>query len=441
MKTSRMGKSAMAAVVLALAHTTSAHTWVEQLMRIASNGTLVGEPGFIRSYTPRTDPAFHDSEMSYLIPPNGRPTGNKILETDNICHPSQTVGTQSAGFPVLTTAPGDFISLRYLENGHVSLPQNQKGKPLNRGTMYIYGTDQATNNDTLLAIHKVWTPDGQGGDKRGRLLATRNYDDNQCYQVNGGEISTERQKEFFNNNEELWCQADIQLPSDLKVGSTYTLYWVWDWPTFSTDDVPTSESNGTITLTEMYTSCADISLVDPCSIDSPACAGINGTKSALTLASLANTFVKGQPYQESAILSQLEKGNFAVAVPGIEGTNGAADGDSTDGSSSDSDSATTLKTKTRHSHQKTVTVTEGIATVTVTQYVDSSTLAEATSTATVTEGVSTVVVTRFEEATAPVGTASTPVETGAAPLVTSVTPFMARRARWSSGKRSLLGPH
>ena len=55
---------------------------------------------------------------------------------------------------------------------------------------------------------------------------------------------------------DLWCQADITIPSSVPAPGVYTLYWVWDWPTaIGTIGQP----NG---LLEIYTTCIDINLVE-----------------------------------------------------------------------------------------------------------------------------------------------------------------------------------
>ena len=206
----------------------------------------------------RTNPAFGDPAMSYLIPPNGRAGGNEILPTDKICKTSQQDQKQTDGSPRLKAAAGSFVALRYQENGHVSLPETQLGKPENRGNVYIYGTTEPKPDDTLLSIHNVWNSDGSGGDKRGVLLATQPYDDGQCYQVNGGQISGKRQTEFKHATSQLmgadlWCQNDIKLPSDAPSGKPYTLYWVWDWPTAPGPDLPKGKA-------EVYTTCMDVDI-------------------------------------------------------------------------------------------------------------------------------------------------------------------------------------
>ena len=248
-------------MLLGLTTFASAHTWIEQLTVIAPNGTFVGEPGFPRGNVLRTSPSFSDTAMTNLIPPNGRSTGNEILSTDSMCMPSQQSQTQTAGSPRLQAAAGSAIALRYQENGHVTLPNNQPGKPANRGTVFVYGTTQPSSSDTLLGIHKVWNADQTGGDKRGVLLSSQNFDDGQCYQVNSSPISAQRQAEFPHTADALmginmWCQQDIALPANAPSGQPYTLYWVWDWPTAPGIDpgVPNGKQ-------EIYTTCMDVDII------------------------------------------------------------------------------------------------------------------------------------------------------------------------------------
>jgi hypothetical protein len=246
----------IAMAALGLSSIASAHTWIEQMMVIAPNGTMVGQPGYARGNVLRSDPSFSDPTMVNLLPPNGR-TINDILDTDLMCKSTQTTSNQTPGSPALVAAPGSAIALRYQENGHVTLPQNQPGKPPNRGTVYLYGTTQPSPTDTFLSIHRVWTPDGTGGDGRGVLLSTQNFDDGQCYQVNTGAISVARQAEFPHTanslmGADLWCQQDVAIPSDAS--GTYTLYWVWDWPTLpGTAGFPDGKQ-------EIYTTCMDVEI-------------------------------------------------------------------------------------------------------------------------------------------------------------------------------------
>ncbi|KIV97307.1 hypothetical protein PV10_01069 [Exophiala mesophila] len=245
--------------LLAIPRLALTHTWVEQMMVIAPNGTLVGQPGYPRGNVLRGTPAFGDPAMVNLIPPDGRPI-NVIEPSDLMCKVSQVSQSQTDGSPRLQAAPGAAVALRFQENGHVTLPDGQPGKPPNRGTVFVYGTSQPSRDDSFLAIHRQWTADGSGGDGRGVLLSTRNFDDGQCYQVNGGPLSHQRQTAFphqFNQymGNDLWCQQDILLPADIPVGQPYTLYWVWDWPTLpGTPGYPEGKQ-------EIYTTCLDIDIV------------------------------------------------------------------------------------------------------------------------------------------------------------------------------------
>ncbi|KAI9784199.1 MAG: hypothetical protein M1816_001021 [Peltula sp. TS41687] len=238
------------------------HSWVEQLMVIGPDGTFVGEPGYPRGNVRRGTAGFGDPAMVHLLPPNGRAASDGILPTDPMCKESQAKPNQSEGSPALQATAGSMIALRFQENGHVTLPDNQAGKPKNRGNVYIYGTTDPKPEDTLLGIHNVWTADGSGGDKRGKLLATQAFDDGQCYQINGGEISKKRQGDFPHAPSELmggdlWCQNDIKLPSEATAGKPYTLYWVWDWPTAPNVDPGLPKGKA-----ETYTTCMDIEVTD-----------------------------------------------------------------------------------------------------------------------------------------------------------------------------------
>lgn len=239
-----------------LATTANAHSWIEQLMVInPNNGSFVGTPGYPRGYIPRTSPDFSDNAMTYRLPSNGV----NLTKADKMCMDTQTSPEdQKPGLPRLQAQQGSAIALRYQENGHVTEPENQEGKPPNRGTVYVYGTTDPSEDDRIVDIHKVWNEDGTGGDKRGKLLATRPYDDSRCYQINGGDISKDRQAKFKHTADQLmgtnlWCQTDIKLPEDAESGKQYTLYWVWDWPTLP--GVDKGLPNG---KPELYTTCMDV---------------------------------------------------------------------------------------------------------------------------------------------------------------------------------------
>ncbi|WYZ44323.1 hypothetical protein EsH8_VII_000759 [Colletotrichum jinshuiense] len=295
----------------------SSHTWVEQLNRVASNGTLVGPNGFPSGWTGRQSGAFNDATFTNRIPGDGFA----------MC--KQTLGQQVGGFPALTAAPGDFVSLRYQENGHVTIPDTPANKPLNRGTVFIYGTTEPKGSDTLFDVHRQWTTDGKGGDGRGRLLATRNYDDGQCYQINDKAISKQRQGQFPHeaaqpNGQDVWCQSAVQLPEDLTQNSEYTLYWVWSWPTLKESAVAASKNgqfadfpsgfqgdkraltSDDVTTAELYTSCSTIKVQGEKLVS-----GVQGASISNTLA--AFTFSDKTDYNNNAIKEQLQN-QFLVNV-------------------------------------------------------------------------------------------------------------------------------
>lgn len=273
------------------------HSWVEQLTLIAPNGTFTGEPGYARGNVARTDPSFDDTKMTNLIPKKG---GTKIEDSEKMCKDTQVKPTQSDGNPRLKAAPGAAIALRYQENGHVTIPATQKGKPDNRGTVYVYGTTEPKEDETLLAVHNSWNEDGTGGDRRGLLLSKQNFDDGRCYQINDNELSKERQGKFKHEADKLqgadmWCQQDIRLPENVPADKPYTLYWVWDWPTLPGKDPGLPDGKA-----ETYTTCIDIDI-----------SGGGDTKQNTA----EGGFQKDQPLGNAAIPEQFEKLNKALKIP------------------------------------------------------------------------------------------------------------------------------
>lgn len=95
----------------------SAHTWLEALRSIGSNGAFTGETGYPRGFVARTDPAFSDNAATYRITAKDASTP--------LCHPAQQVanGYANPQFPRLNASAGSFVALTYQENGHVSAPQ------------------------------------------------------------------------------------------------------------------------------------------------------------------------------------------------------------------------------------------------------------------------------------------------------------------------------
>ena len=269
----RSAAAALAALLVLLTPAT-AHSWVEEMDVIdPTTGTFTGSPGYCRNNTKRTVPGFSDPLMVHILPSAGQPTIEErdtipaldttgIYPNDTMCKHSQQAQYQSNDSPRLQAAPGDLVALRYQENGHVTLPQNQPGKQPNRGWVYIYGTTQPNlNGELFLDVFGQWNEDGSGGDKRGKLLAKQPFDDGFCYQVNSGNISTQRQAEFAHTPNQLmganlWCQNNIALPTDAPTGKPYVLYWVWDWPT-----EPGVDPNLPKGKAELYTTCMDVDIV------------------------------------------------------------------------------------------------------------------------------------------------------------------------------------
>ncbi|KAL5345352.1 hypothetical protein ACLOAV_009723 [Pseudogymnoascus australis] len=341
-----MNPTALLALLSLLLPGTTAHSWIEQLRLINPNGTFTPDLGYPRGLVPRSSPLFSDTVLTHLLPPNGR-SPHKILDSDPLCKATQSVpGVNTPGFPRLKASAGDHVALRYQENGHVTIPDTNPGKPKNRGTVYIYGTEKPLVTDKFLDIHKVWTKDGKGGDGRGVLLATRNYDDGQCYQVNDHPISAERQKEFPKEADaemgvNLWCQSDVKLPDDID-SDQYTLYWVWDWPTAAGD--------GREAMPETYTSCMDVDISS----------SFSGTSATITSSKGTVEFIEDQDINNAGIKEEMEN-QFIVPVDGNSG-------DSDSDSDSDSDEADTKSSAvaTPTAPSATASAAEGGVTVTVT---------------------------------------------------------------------------
>lgn len=248
-----------------LLQTVSAHTWADEIRRIASNGTFTGEPGYPRGYYPRLDAYNPNLNVHKLLldPTN-----------QNMCGSGQQPDSPAPvpGYPKLTAAAGEFIAIRYDENGHATQPQqsttNTHTRPMGSGLVFVYGTETAKQDAKFGDIHRVWNKDQTGGDKTGRLLAVQYFDDMECFiadnnngnlVIDGMSLSQLRAKAYPHTPNTLavgaglLCQTDFQLPSDLKANTDYTIYWVWEWPILT---IPGAE----IQTNETYTICADIAI-------------------------------------------------------------------------------------------------------------------------------------------------------------------------------------
>ncbi|KXH68193.1 hypothetical protein CSAL01_11477 [Colletotrichum salicis] len=84
---------------------------------------MLSPPGFPPRWSGRKGD-FNDSSFTNLLEAN-----NYFL-----CA-KQPLGQQTPEFDMLKAAPGDFVGLRYQENGHVTLPDIPVNKPPNRGTI------------------------------------------------------------------------------------------------------------------------------------------------------------------------------------------------------------------------------------------------------------------------------------------------------------------
>ncbi|KAF2469164.1 uncharacterized protein BDR25DRAFT_51495 [Lindgomyces ingoldianus] len=252
-------------VVLAACPVVNGHTWVEQLRNINDQGKYVGEYGYPRGFVSKTDPGFTGDSNNFLNPPLQQQPPF-INATNLLCHPSQRAQKQNDKYPRLQAVPGGFMALRYMENGHVTAPSPQVGKPEKGGTIFVYGTTQPSENEKIATVLQ-WTKDGSGGDKRGVLLGANDFDDGRCYETNDTPISKQRKTSDPNfalgqvsdgpGNYPLFCETNVALPKDTATGKTYTLYWVWQWPTSpgKVDVLPNGKD-------EYYTTCMDVDVVD-----------------------------------------------------------------------------------------------------------------------------------------------------------------------------------
>lgn len=258
---------ALLALVATLSPLTLAHSWVEEYQVISPNGSFVGERGYSRGYVPRTDPTYNGFSMMWMLPDSGmtNPDGTtrtRINSSDLLCHPGQRTANYTAKYPKLQVSPGDYVAMKYLENGHVSLPWNITGKPPGTGTVFIFGTTNPSEDEKIVDVLK-WNTEGTGGNKRGFLMTAQNFDDGRCHQINCGSISEQRQMLKPNHvagqptsTVESWCETDLKIPENTKAG-TLTTYWIWQWPT-----EPNRDCNNPAGKDEYYTTCADFEVVD-----------------------------------------------------------------------------------------------------------------------------------------------------------------------------------
>ncbi|KAF3029146.1 hypothetical protein E8E12_000530 [Didymella heteroderae] len=249
-------------VVSVLCSIASAHSWIEQLTNVGPGGTYFAEYGYPRAFVDKGVAGFNQNANEWQLPAPGQ----RLLESsDPLCHPDQRDPHQSPNFPRLKSVPGGTIAMRYAEGGHVTMDGGGVGlygKPKQGGTAFVFGTSQS-NPEQAMNSALEWTRDGTGGDRRGRLLASQNFDDGRCYENNNTPLASLRRSQISaslsgqpGSEKELLCETDVQLPPDLEVGKHYTLYWVWQWPT-----APGKDPNDLEGKDEYYTSCIDVDIV------------------------------------------------------------------------------------------------------------------------------------------------------------------------------------
>ncbi|CAE7032107.1 hypothetical protein CFE70_004545 [Pyrenophora teres f. teres 0-1] len=262
---SKMSKTlSTIALILAAAPFVAGHSWIEQMRNIDAKGNYIGEYGYPRGYIAKTDKGYDgDKSMNFNLP---AAQGKAFIDNNTpLCHPGQTKPVQSQDkYPRLKTPPGGFVALRYMENGHVTEPVGRMlGKPDMGGTVFVYGTTEPKEDEKLATVIH-WTKDGKGGNGQGKLLATQDFDDGRCYEMNSTPKSKQRAKESPNyalgqavegapGNYAMFCETDVQIPETAEVGKPYTLYWVWQWNT-----KPGVDPGLPVGKDEWYTTCMDI---------------------------------------------------------------------------------------------------------------------------------------------------------------------------------------
>jgi hypothetical protein len=259
-----MASSTKSLICLALlSSTVVAHTWIEQMQVIGTNGSYVGDYGYPRGYVSRTDAGFNGFSNKWQLPsPDTDTSRTRITDKMMACHPNQRTPNYSQQYPKLSVAPGAYVAMKYLENGHVTQPFIPAGKPEGSGTVWIYGTYSPSDAETLVDV-LLWTADGEGGNGKGFLMTAQNYDDGRCYQINQSPTSVNRQMTDGNHAPgqptsqlEQWCESDLLVPSNSQVGKTLTIYWVWGWATaMQTEGAMCGKD-------EYYTTCSDFDIVE-----------------------------------------------------------------------------------------------------------------------------------------------------------------------------------
>jgi hypothetical protein len=206
--------------LLSIAAIACAHSWVEQIQVIGDDACYLGASGYPCGYIPSASPSFSDAAMTYLLPAAGEMRA-RISGEDLVCAPTQRTAKYSRSYTMLNAMPGNYIAIKYLENGHVTLADIPLGKPEAGGIVKVFLTLNSSAT-TILTTSLSWTKSGPLTD--GRLLTSQYFDDGRCYQLNASPISTSRQVQFLNpipnqleTLHEQWCETNMQIPMDTRL--------------------------------------------------------------------------------------------------------------------------------------------------------------------------------------------------------------------------------
>ncbi|KAH0614056.1 uncharacterized protein H6S33_005942 [Morchella sextelata] len=206
----------------------ASHSWL-QYLEIESTGAI-GYPRNFFEPDPQAD-LHHVNLME----------SNKSL----ICNQFQRDAVNLPATPRLKASPGDTVIGWHRENGHTTDPV-YSGKA---GKTYWYGTSQPSKQTTLGDV-KTWTRDGG---PKGALVGTSKFDDGECAEPNHTKISKDRGVGVYGKNKN--CRdSGFVVPKYLKAGTTYSLYWVWDY----SDKYGPAADTGHF---EHYSHCVDIDIV------------------------------------------------------------------------------------------------------------------------------------------------------------------------------------
>ena len=182
--------------------------WVTFVATVSDTGKLVAR------YTNTFIGGHLDAVSSYRID-----TPQQCIYMDNQRTPNQP----DPKYPKLKASPGAEITASWLENGHTTNDTPENSAPgYNSGNVYMYGSTEPPANLTLAGI-LAWKSD----EGPNRFLATFPFDDGFCAEL--GSENKPRGAPRWASGGGGPCMGKFNLPEDLNSGTTYTVYWVWDF--------------------------------------------------------------------------------------------------------------------------------------------------------------------------------------------------------------------